>query len=100
MDRGATVLNCLTALDVRGAKVPVDFATDAEILDATLSTMGLRPKSEARLVWIKNTGHLTEFVCSEALMNNVQASPSLEATSDLGVLPVGQDGMLPAEVLL
>lgn len=95
MDRDATVLNCLTALDVSGAKIPVHYATDREVISAALTTVGLRPRIESRLVWIQNTGHLTKFACSEAFADEVASSPSLEATGDPHAMPIGENGMLP-----
>ena len=95
MNRETTVLNCLTALDIDAAKIPVNFSTDEEAIATALSTLGLRPPNESRLMWIHNTGELGEVVCSEALRPEVDASPSLEAISELVELPLGAAGMLP-----
>ena len=95
MNRETTVLNCLTALDIDAAKIPVNFSTDEEAIATALSTLGLRPPNESRLMWIHNTGELGEVVCSEALRSEVDASPSLEAISELVELPLGAAGMLP-----
>ena len=94
MDRQATVLNCLTALDVDGAKIPVDFATDREALGQALTMQGLKPPSEARVVWIRNTGQVGELVCSAAFREEVSSMPHLDAVSDLHELPISAAGLL------
>jgi len=99
MNRETTVLNCLTALDIDAAKIPVNFPTDEQAIATALSTLGLRPPSESRLMWIHNTGELGEVVCSEALRSEVDASPSLEAISESFALPIDSAGMLPDDFL-
>lgn len=94
MDRHATVLNCLTALDVNGAKLPVDFPTDHELLTATLKLLGQKRPQEARIVQIRNTGQLREIVCSEALAGEVAASESLEVIGETSAMSFFDDGML------
>jgi hypothetical protein len=94
-DRNATVVNCLTALDVRGAKIPVHYATDAETLTAALGTLGMKRPRDARLVWIKNTGHLSELECAEALLEEARGNSRLELLTEPRPLPLGEDGMLP-----
>lgn len=95
MDREATVLNCLTALDVDGAKIPVYFATDREALTQILALLGMKEPTDARVVWIRNTGQLRELICSEALMNEVRGTDGLQAITDPEFLSFDQVGMLP-----
>lgn len=95
MDRKATVLNCLTALDVAGARIPVDFPTDQELVASALDMLGTTPPAQARLVWIKNTGKLTDLVASEALLPDVEGNPALTRASELRAMPFDQAGMLP-----
>jgi len=94
MDRDVTVLNCLTALDIGAAKIPVHYSTDEEVLATALATLGMKPPKQAGLVWIKDTGHLSELVCSEVYWDEVAARESLEATGPLQTLPM-QGPMLP-----
>ncbi len=95
MDREATVLNCLTACHVGAAKIPVDYATDEQALHAALGILGMKPRREARLVWIRNTLDLVEIECSEALRNEVERKPHLETLSSNRRLPLRSDGLLP-----
>ncbi len=99
MDREATVLNCLTALDIDAAKIPVHFATDREAIGTTLAMLGLKPPREARLVWIRNTGQLRELICTEAFTGEVAASGRLEALTPTHALPFDENGMLPDDIL-
>jgi hypothetical protein len=95
MDREATVLNCLTALDVNAAKIPVHFRSDREVIAAALGTLGLRPSREARLVWIRDTGHLTDLFCSGAFVDEISENKWLDVIAGPSPLPLDSDGMLP-----
>ena len=97
MDRQATVLNCLTACDPGGAKVPVDCATDQEALQASLSLIGLRRPRDARLVWIPNTLDLVEIECSTALAAEIEQNHTLEVMTEARPLPISANGVLPEQ---
>ena len=98
MDREVTALNCLTALDIEGAKIPVHFATDREALSTAMGMLGLKPMLEAKIVWIRNTGKLTELICSESFESEVEESPTLESLTEVHDLPFDEAGMLPDDV--
>ncbi|MCA9187356.1 MAG: DUF2088 domain-containing protein, partial [Planctomycetales bacterium] len=55
MDREATVVNAMASGHVTGAMIPVHFPTDREMLAAAISTLGLTPSDQCRLLWIRNT---------------------------------------------
>ena len=95
MDRRVTVLNCLTACDVSGAMIPVDFPTDAELLAAATSILGFTKPRDARILWIHNTLDLVEIECSAALLDEARGRADLEVMGPLHELPVGPEGMLP-----
>ncbi|HEV7279176.1 MAG TPA: lactate racemase domain-containing protein [Pirellulaceae bacterium] len=94
IDIKKTRVNCLTGLHPTAAMLPLDYATDAEILDAALPTIGLTAPADARLVWIRNTLHLAEFACSEALLKEVEAHPLMERISEIVALPLDDAGNL------
>jgi hypothetical protein len=98
MDSAVTRLNALTAGDLTAAMLPLDYETDAEILDAALPMIGLRPPSEARILWIRNTLQLAEAECSSALLEEAGRRPELEVASELRPLPLGRDGNLPDRI--
>ena len=95
MNLEATVLNCVTALDISAARIPIHYETDAEALGIALSILGLQSAETSRLVWIRNTGHLEELLCSEAMMSEIEATETLEILSELQEMPLRSNGMLP-----
>lgn len=98
MDSAVTRLNALTAGDLTAAMLPLDYETDAEILDAALPMIGLRPPAEARILWIHNTLQLAEVECSSVLFEEARRRPDLEVASELRPLPLGRDGNLPDRI--
>ena len=98
MDSAATRLNALTAGDLTAAMLPLDYETDAEILEAALPMIGLRPPAEARILWIRNTLQLAEVECSAALLEEAGRRPDLEVASELRPLPFDGEGNLPDRI--
>lgn len=96
IDRRKTVINCLTGGHPTGAMTPVYFDTDRECLEAALSTVGLAPATDARILWIANTLHLAEVECSQAYLEQARARDDLELLSDLRPLPLDEAGDLHA----
>ena len=66
IDMEITRINCLTGGHPTGAMLPVDYATDREVLDAALPTIGLVEPENAKVVQISNTLHVGEVLVSEA----------------------------------
>ena len=95
VDFQATTTNGLTSGEPEKMKIPIQFDTDREILQAALDTIGLTSPAESRLLWICDTLHLTELECSEAYWDEVQQRDDLEVVSDLRPLPIDADGHLP-----
>jgi hypothetical protein len=98
MDSAATRLNALTAGDAPAAMLPLDYETDAEILEAALPMIGLRPPEEGRILWIRNTRQLAEVECSSVFLEEAGDRPDLEVASGLRPLPLGRDGNLPDRI--
>jgi len=98
MDSIVTRLNALTAGDLTAAMLPLDYETDAEIMDAALPMIGLRPAAEARILWIRNTLQLAEVECSSVLLEEAGRRPDLEVASELRPLPLDHDGNLPDRI--
>lgn len=78
MDYRATALNCLTAGYPEGARLPVYFDTDREVLDAALSIIGTRTPQEARVQHIRNTLSLEEVEVSETCLAELHSSANVE----------------------
>ena len=97
-DVAATRLNALTAGNPSAAMTPIDFETDAEIVDTGLALAGLRGPDEARLCWIRDTRHLDELWCSAAYLDEAAARPDLEVLGDPRPLPFDDEGNLPDDL--
>lgn len=94
MNVETTRINCLTAGHVTAAMSPIDFATDKEIIDQALNTVGFCDAKTAKMMWIKNTLHITELYCSEYFYDAAKARDDLEILTEPVVLPFDADGNL------
>lgn len=95
VNRTVTRINCVTSVHPTAGMIPLTFDTDAEMIQAALRSTGLRPTSDARVVWIRNTAELTELACSAAYWEDLQNNPGVERTTPPEPLPLREDGMLP-----
>jgi hypothetical protein len=95
MDVAVTRLNALTAGDVPAAMLPIDFETDAEILDAALPLIGLRSPSQARVIWMRSTLEVDLVACSEPLLDEAELRDDIEVVTGLMAMPLGAEGNLP-----
>ena len=94
MDVHVTRTNCLTGGAATGAMIPVHYATDREVLDAALPTIGLTEPPDAQLMWISNTLAVAEVECSAVYLNDARSRDDLEILTDLRPLPFDEDGNL------
>jgi len=78
IDRQVTAVNCITGGHPEAAMLPISFETDAEVLEAACSTVGLKRPEELRLVHISDTLHLSEFLVSEAYFSELEEIARLE----------------------
>lgn len=82
IDYGITKINCVTGGHPTGAMLPVHYDTERETLDAALSTIGLRPIEEMRILWIRDTLHLAEVDCSEPYLPQARERADLQILSE------------------
>jgi hypothetical protein len=94
IDFKPTYINAITSTNVEAARIPVAFDTDREALDTAFSTCGSSPEA-SRLIWIKNTLKLDQFIATEALLDEIRSKPHLKVTEQLGELPFNEQGNLP-----
>ena len=71
IDIAATRLNSITADHVSAAMIPLDYETEAEIVDAARHSLGSPEPSSFRVLRIRDTQHLEEMIASEALTKNL-----------------------------
>jgi hypothetical protein len=88
-------MNAITSGVPEAAKVPMGFNTDREAMEVALGTIGLTPPEKARVVRIKNTLHLSEMDCSEALLPEIKAHARLSVASDPIPMTFDGEGNLP-----
>jgi hypothetical protein len=94
IDRAALYANALTASAPEDARIPLTLASDREMIDAALRTIGPVPPERARVVRIRNTLALGEIEVSEAYRSELAGRPALELIE--GPRPMfGPDGALP-----
>ncbi len=86
-------MNAITSTNVEAARIPPSFDTDREAIEVAFSTCGTEPES-SRLVWIKNTLKLDQFIASEAFLDEIQNRSSLKILENLGELPLDRNGEL------
>lgn len=95
VDWEATRLNVLTSGRVDAAMRPLDYPTDREMITAALSTVGLSDISLARMLWIRDTLHLSEVECSAAYFVEAQQREDLEILTSPAPLSFDATGNLP-----
>ncbi len=78
LDRNATWTNALTALSLQGAKVPMHFDTDREVLAAALASLPLPAGQAPRLARIRDTLSLEWIEVSESLLAELEGRGDVE----------------------
>lgn len=89
-------MNAITSGVAEAAKVPMAFETDKAAVETALGMIGLTPPEQARVVRIKNTLHLVEIDCSEAMLAEVKAHPRLTPATEPRPMTFDASGNLPA----
>lgn len=100
IDVRKTRINCLTGGHVAAGMTPFDYATDRDILDVALPTIGLTDPPHAKLLWIHNTLDLVEVECGEAYLPQAREMSNLEILTEPRPLPFDATGNLPDSVKL
>ena len=92
----AMYMNGITSSDTHDSKIPMAFDTDRDAIQTALHMNGLTPPAQARVVRIKNTLHLTELECSEALLAEVTVHDRLTPLTDPAAVRFdGSGNLLP-----
>ncbi len=92
IDYHATRLNSLTAGHVTAAAIPVHFPTDGEVLYEAVVQAGLASPEQVRWMWIHDTLHLSDVLCSEAFYADALKREDLQIVQDLFEIPFDEDG--------
>lgn len=78
MDVEATRVNALTAGHVSAAAIPIHYPTDRQVLEAAITQSGLTAPEDVRWMWIPDTLHLSEVICSAAFYDDALRRDDLD----------------------
>ena len=97
VDMDTTRINAMASGHYEGAMVPIDYATDSEMLQAMLGQIGLIKPQDAKLLWIRNTLDMTEVECSAAYLEEARSRNDLEILTNLRSFQFDTSGNLSDE---
>jgi Lactate racemase N-terminal domain len=89
-----TYVNAITSTNVEAARIPVTFDSDQDAVETAILTSGAVTAEACRLVWVKNTLKLDQFIASEALLDDIRSRDNLKVLEDLGELAFTKQGNL------
>lgn len=75
LDYEKTLVNALTSTSLRKAFIPVRLDNDLSAVQAAFFTTGITDPENVRAVIIRDTRHVTEFLASSALLDELNAIP-------------------------
>ncbi len=82
IDFSSTYTNAITSSFLERAKIPVVAASDREAFEIALRSCGYVEPGKEKIIRIKNTLHLDEIYVSQAVMDLLKGSSSIETVSD------------------
>lgn len=91
----ATYMNCITAISLEKASIPMYFTTDQEAIHVALGSTGLTPPARSRIVRIKNTLQLDEVEVSEVYIEELGKKSHLEILEGPYPMAFDSSGNLP-----
>lgn len=95
MDVRASRLNALSAGHPTAAMLPLDYASDREMLAAAIGCLAPADVSHVRLLWIRNTLRLEEVECSAAYLDEARWREDLVILTEPRPLLWDATGNLP-----
>ncbi|WP_254278611.1 DUF362 domain-containing protein [Haloarcula marina] len=91
-----TLINAITASTVRGVRLPPVVETDRAGLVASLSTGGVVPVAEARVIRVTDTMRLDRMYASSALVDEARERSDLRVVADPMPVEFDEDGQFAA----
>lgn len=95
MDKRSTYVNSLTAQTPNGAKIPIHFDTDREVISQALESLGHADAGRIKIVRIADTLSLEELEVSETYENEVISNENLVRQRSAEEMKFDQAGNLP-----
>ena len=78
LDLDQMYTNALTSGSLSRSSVPVVLPSDRHALRAAVATAGRYDPDDARIAWVRDTAHLSSFRVSEALLDEVDDTVTVE----------------------
>ena len=94
VDWAATWTNMMTANFLPGCRIPCFAKNDEQALKWAIRTCTGIDYSDARVVWIKDTMHMSEIKVSENLARELSTRDDIEILSNPEPIHFGQDGYI------
>lgn len=94
MNVAKTRVNCLTALHVTAAAIPIHWETDREVLIVAAGQSGRTNADQLRWMWIRDTLSVGELMCSEAYWQSASQRNDLSIVSPISELRFESSGQL------
>lgn len=94
IDRAATNVNSVTGNHPEAGMIPLVYRNDLEAVSAALSTIGMIPPADARVIQIADTLHVAECAVSEAFESRCRASSDIEILEEAAVMSFDPTGRL------
>ncbi len=94
MDVEKTRVNCLTALHITAAAIPIHWETDREVLAIAAGQSGRTTADQLRWMWIHSTLCVGELMCSEAYWQSASQRDDLSIIAPISELRFESTGQL------
>jgi hypothetical protein len=94
VDHVITNVNCVTAGHPTAAMMPIVCENDRRAVEDALSTIGLTPPENARVIHISDTLHLETVLISEAYASEIASQPRLEMVTRPQPMAFDSEGFL------
>lgn len=94
INREVTNLNSITGNHPEAGMIPLTYPTDRDAINAGLSTVGMVRPSDAKVIQIGDTLHLSECLVSEAYAEAINGRRDLEVLSEPEPMSFGTDHQL------
>lgn len=99
MDVEKTRVNCLTALHITAAAIPIHWETDREVLAIAAGQSGRTTADQLRWMWIHSTLCVGELMCSEAYWESASQRDDLSIIAPVSELRFESTGQLSESFL-
>jgi hypothetical protein len=96
MDPRTSFVNAVTAMTMNGAKVPIHFESDREVIQWALSSVLVADKKESRILRIRDTLNLNWMEASESLLREARSHDQVRILGDPEEMAFDAQGKLPA----